>query len=304
MGNMKDRYVRFDWAIKRLLRQKANFGVLEGFLTVFIGEPITILEILENHGEPRIVEDKYNRLDIKVLNTRGEIIIVEIQNIHEMHYLKRKLYGSAQTLTDYTYLEDSLSEIKKIYCISILYFKIDSGTDYIYRGYDRLTALHTGNNLRIQEKERDAIVSRPPSGILCENIIILANDYNNGTADTPIDEWMHYLKDTAITPDSKTPGLAEASGCLKYNSLSQGERYAYRTYIDDIMIDDQAIEAQRIEGRAEGHKLAIAENYMKGREEEHLRSARGMRRHCAGSHCPDYRTYGRGDSIPLNRLTD
>lgn len=197
MGNMKDRYVRFDWAIKRLLRHKANFGVLEGFLTVFIGEPITILEILENHGEPRIVEDKYNRLDIKVLNTRGEIIIIEIQNIHEMHY----------------------------------------------------------------------------------------------------------LKDTAITPDSKTPGLAEASGCLKYNSLSQGERYAYRTYIDDIMIDDQAIEAQRIEGRAEGHKLAIAENYMKGREEEHLRNARGMRRHCAGSHCPDYRTYGRGDSIPLNRLT-
>lgn len=198
MGNMKDRYVRFDWAIKRLLRQKANFGVLEGFLTVFIGESITILEILENHGVPRIVEDKYNRLDIKVLNTRGEIIIIEIQNIHEMHY----------------------------------------------------------------------------------------------------------LKDTAITPDSKTPGLAEASGCLKYNSLSQGERYAYRTYIDDIMIDDQAIEAQRIEGRAEGHKPAIAENYMKGREEEHLRNARGMRRHCAGSHCPDYRTYGRGDSIPLNRLTD
>ena len=32
---LKDRYVRFDWAIKRLLRQKANFGVLEGFLTVF-----------------------------------------------------------------------------------------------------------------------------------------------------------------------------------------------------------------------------------------------------------------------------
>ncbi len=29
---MKDSYIRFDWAIKRLLRQKANFGVLEGFL--------------------------------------------------------------------------------------------------------------------------------------------------------------------------------------------------------------------------------------------------------------------------------
>ena len=26
--------IRFDWAIKRLLRQKANFVVLEGFLSV------------------------------------------------------------------------------------------------------------------------------------------------------------------------------------------------------------------------------------------------------------------------------
>ena len=33
---MQDKYIRFDWAIKRLLRQKANFGVLEGFLTVFL----------------------------------------------------------------------------------------------------------------------------------------------------------------------------------------------------------------------------------------------------------------------------
>ena len=32
MKELKDRYIRFDWAIKRLLRQKANFGVLEGWI--------------------------------------------------------------------------------------------------------------------------------------------------------------------------------------------------------------------------------------------------------------------------------
>ena len=31
MRELKDKYIRFDWAVKRLLRQKANFGVLEGF---------------------------------------------------------------------------------------------------------------------------------------------------------------------------------------------------------------------------------------------------------------------------------
>ena len=47
---MEDRYVRFDWAIKRLLRQKANFDVLEGFLSVFLGEPIKVEEVLASEN--------------------------------------------------------------------------------------------------------------------------------------------------------------------------------------------------------------------------------------------------------------
>ena len=34
-------YIRFDWAMKRLLRNKANFGVLEGLLTTLLDEKIT-----------------------------------------------------------------------------------------------------------------------------------------------------------------------------------------------------------------------------------------------------------------------
>ena len=59
----KDRYIRFDWAVKRLLRNKANFGVLEGFLTVLLGEPIRIVEILESEGNQLNETDKFNRVD-------------------------------------------------------------------------------------------------------------------------------------------------------------------------------------------------------------------------------------------------
>ena len=76
MGELTDKYIRFDWAVKRLLRQKANFDVLEGFLTVFLNEPITILEILESEGNQLSPEDKFNRVDIKALNSKGEIIII------------------------------------------------------------------------------------------------------------------------------------------------------------------------------------------------------------------------------------
>jgi len=40
---MKERtYISFDWALKRLLRDKANFDVLEGFLTTILGREVTI----------------------------------------------------------------------------------------------------------------------------------------------------------------------------------------------------------------------------------------------------------------------
>lgn len=61
----QDRYIRFDWAVKRLLRQKANFGVLEGFLTVLLGEEVKIIELLESESNQQTVDDKFNRVDIK-----------------------------------------------------------------------------------------------------------------------------------------------------------------------------------------------------------------------------------------------
>ena len=79
-----DRYIRFDWAVKRLLRNKANFGVLEGFLTVLLNEPIRIVEILESEGNQQRENEKFNRVDIKARNSKDEIIIVEVQNTREI----------------------------------------------------------------------------------------------------------------------------------------------------------------------------------------------------------------------------
>ena len=107
MTELRDRYIRFDWAIKRLLRQKANFGVLEGFLTVFLNEPIKIVDILESEGNQQQANDKFNRVDIKAKNSKGEIIIVEIQNTSELYYLERVLYGVAKAIGEYILFVDS-----------------------------------------------------------------------------------------------------------------------------------------------------------------------------------------------------
>ena len=131
MMEQKDRYIRFDWAVKRLLRNKANFGVLEGFLTVLLGEPIRIVEILESEGNQLNETDKFNRVDIKARNSKDEIIIVEVQNTREIYYLERILFGVAKAITEHIELGQLYSEVKKVYSISILYFDIGRGTDYL-----------------------------------------------------------------------------------------------------------------------------------------------------------------------------
>lgn len=47
-----------------MLRDKANFAVLEGLLTVLLEEPIHILEILESEGNQQSEDDKFNRVHI------------------------------------------------------------------------------------------------------------------------------------------------------------------------------------------------------------------------------------------------
>ena len=67
----KSSLVRFDWAIKRLLRQKSNFVVLEGLLSTLLGENVIIVRILESEGNKEDSEDKFNRIDVLAGNHRG-----------------------------------------------------------------------------------------------------------------------------------------------------------------------------------------------------------------------------------------
>jgi predicted transposase/invertase (TIGR01784 family) len=251
MTELRDRYIRFDWAIKRLLRQKANFGVLEGFLTVFLNEPIKIVDILESEGNQQQADDKFNRVVIKAKNNKGEIIIVEIQNTSELYYLERVLYGVAKAITEHINLGNTYKEVKKVYSISILYFDLGKGSDYIYVGQNNFVGLHSQDHLIISTKEKDTIVRKSPSEIFPTYILVRVNEFNK-VAKSPLEEWVEYLKNGVISPDTQAPGLQEAREKLKYYSMSDAERYAYDEHINAIMIQNDVLGNARLEGMEEG----------------------------------------------------
>ena len=142
-----DKYVRFDWAMKRLLRNKTNHAVLEGLLLSLIGKKIVIKHFLESEGNQEDLLDKYNRVDILAEDEDGELIIIEIQNSHEITYFHRMLYGVSKAITEYIDKGDSYDKVRKIYSINIVYFELGQGKDYVYHGKTEFKGLHAPHDL-------------------------------------------------------------------------------------------------------------------------------------------------------------
>ena len=270
---LDNNYIRFDWAIKRLLRDKANFGVLEGFLCVLIGEKFHIVELLESEGNQTDKEDKFNRVDIKAKNDRDEIIIIEIQLTRELYYLERILYGVAKAITEHIHLGNIYSEVKKIYSISILYFDLGKGSDYLYHGQNSFTGVHTGDKLLVNTKEKDMIVSKMPEEIFPEYYLIRVNEFNQ-VARTPLEEWIAYLKDGVIQSETETPGLTEAREKLKYYEMSPSERHAYDEHVNAIMIQNDVLSTSRLEGLIEGKAEGLIEGKAEGLIEGEINALR------------------------------
>lgn len=225
----QDRYIRFDWALQYLLRRKANFGVLKGLWAVLLGEDVEIIELLESENNWWTVDDKFSRVDIKAKNCKGEVIIVEIQNIRELHYLERIIYGVAKAITERISLGGRYYEVKKIYSISILYFDIGKGDDYLYHGQNNFTGVHTRDRLKVTTKEKDALVHKFPTEVFPEYFLIRVNEFNK-VAVTPLEEWIEYLKTGCIRSDTTVPSLGDARQKLIYYNMPKEERHAYDEY--------------------------------------------------------------------------
>lgn len=130
----ENQIIRFDWAMKRLLRNKANFSVLEGLLTTLLGEKIIIRRLLESESNQEDEYDKYNRVDMLAENSKGELVLIEVQNNNEYAYFQRMLFGTSKLVTEYINRGESYDKVRKVYSVNIVYFSLGHGTDFVYHG--------------------------------------------------------------------------------------------------------------------------------------------------------------------------
>ena len=262
----QDKYIRFDWAVKRLLRQKANFGVLEGFLTVLLGENVKIIEILESESNQQTIDDKFNRVDMLAENSKGELVIIEVQNNRELDYFHRMLYGVSKAITEYITKGEPYSQVKKVYPINIVYFDLGQGEDYVYHGNTSFEGIHKHDTLKLSLRQREQFIRENAGDLFPEYYVLRVNEFDK-LAKTPLDEWIAFLKTGEIDKNSTVHGLQEARERLRIDQLDEKDRRQYYADMEAIRYQRSVIKTGWIEGRAEGIAEGKAEGIVEGRAE-------------------------------------
>jgi len=256
------KHIRFDWAIKRLIRDKANFGILEGFLSELIEEDIRIEAILESESNQQIEGEKFNRVDLLVENSKKELIIIEIQNSHELDYFLRILFGISKAITEYIKEGEPYSKIKKVISVNIIYFNLGQGDDYLYKGTTNFKGIHQNDELQLSPSQKKLFGKETIAELYPEIYLIKVNQFNDLAKDS-LDEWIYFFKNSEIKDSFKAKGLREASEKLIVANLPQKERKLYERYLDNLRY--QASIAETLKFQAEekirnNRSLEIAKN--------------------------------------------
>ncbi|GHV69658.1 hypothetical protein FACS1894199_18660 [Bacteroidia bacterium] len=257
----------FDYALKRLLRQKANYDILEGFLSELLDRRIKIENILEGESQQDKLDDKQTRVDILAKEESGELMIIEVQYQFQIDYLLRVLFGVSRNIFDFITKGHPFMEIKKIYSISIIFFKeFHNDDEYIYHGKTDFKGMHTGKILTLTPAQQK-VFGKLEAGDLHPEYYLLDVTNFNDAAKTTLDEWIYYLKNNKVKDNFTALGLDKVREILDYDSLSSDEQRSYDKALDDKLSWDGAIESAEMEGEFRGEAKGKIEGRAEGEAE-------------------------------------
>jgi len=252
-------YISFDWAVKRILRQKANFGILEGFLSELLKKDICINSILESESNKEHASDKSNQVDLLCEDSNGELMIIEVQFYEEIDYFQRILYGISKVISEHISLGKPYADVKKVYSINILYFDIGEGEDYVYHGKMDFFGIHHNDKLSLGWAQKKNFSREYPSDIFPEVYLLKVNNFDD-IAKTPLDEWIYFLKNTNLPKKYSAKGLNQLNEKLNYDKMDATTKQQYDEYLTNVKVSNSALETASLKGKHEGRQ--------EGRQEE------------------------------------
>jgi predicted transposase/invertase (TIGR01784 family) len=219
----KRQLASFEWAVKQLLQNRANFDIVEGFLSELLGYQVVITNVLEDESNKKRSFDKVNRVDMIVENESGELIFIDLQFIFEMDYYQRMLYGASKIIVERMIESEQYIKIKKIYSINIVYFDLGKGTDYVYFGKTDFKGLHNHDTLQLSKDQQCVFGAIDAGEIFPEYYVLKIKNFNDIVKNT-LDEWLYFFKYDRIEEGFSAKGLLKTRNILDYSRLSPEDK--------------------------------------------------------------------------------
>lgn len=242
-----EKLIRFDWAIKHILRDKANFDILEGFLSALLNEDIKVIRLLESESNKTNDADKSNRVDLLVENGKGELILIEVQVESQADFFHRLAFGAGKLLAEYLQQGQPYEKLKKVIIVGIVYFNLGQGKDYLYYGSTSFVGVHENDVLGLSEEHQTLFGVKEVCKIFPEYHLIRVAKFSDAVQNA-IDEWIYMLKHSEIKPEFRARHIQDASAKLRALSLSPEERQAYDDFLEDLRYEASMERSRWIDG--------------------------------------------------------
>ncbi|MDR0303923.1 MAG: Rpn family recombination-promoting nuclease/putative transposase [Chitinispirillales bacterium] len=246
---MERTIISFDYAIKNILRDKANFDVLSGFLTELLEREVTVQEILESESNVSNIDLKVNRLDLKAKIDNGELAVFEIQFFDRIDFLGKVSFNACKAVVEQVSSGD-LYDIKKVYSINIAYFDLGAKREYVFRAnLSKFSGAHFSDEYIPFSQSLN-----PPSNsgnLHPEYYLILSNKFDERMRNK-FDEWVYTLKTSSVRSEFTAAGIQAAGEKLDVLKMTPQQRTEYERLRSENMDKKSQFYTAELKGKKEG----------------------------------------------------
>ena len=256
--------VSFDYAIKYLLRDKGDYAIVEGFISDLLKtkgyKPVKILALLESESNKEDTKSKRSLADLVVEDEDHNKYIVEIERNIKDSFIHKSLFNSSRLIVDNLAQRVDYTEIKKVFHISLLYFKVGEGS--IHHGQTVIRDIESNEILSIHIKDDKTGQIFDATNIFPEYFYISVPLFDE-KLEKEIDDWLYVMKHDDVPDKFHSPYMKLVSEKLSMLKMTKEERDSYFYYKKKLYSDRDELKAAELKGIEQGRE----EGRKEGREE-------------------------------------
>jgi predicted transposase/invertase (TIGR01784 family) len=260
------RLISFDFAIKYLLKNKSNYDIVEGFISALLKEqgysPVKIIALLDSESNKEEYSQKKSLADLIVEDENHHKYIIEIERQAVKNFVHKSCFNTSRLIVDQLDAAEDYLGIKKVFHISLLYFKIGNGP--IYHGKTVMREIETEEKLTIHIEDEKTHQTYDATEIFPEYIFISIPQFND-RLESELDEWLYVMKNEEVKAEFKSPYMKKLAERLDVLRMTRSERDEYAKYVKEVATVSNAIDTARAESKA-AEKREIAREMLADNE--------------------------------------